>query len=206
MLRLIEKDIRFNWKWALLMVLIAAVMPLTLYLDRGETRLILLVYIAGSMLANSMLVSKSCYLDDGAQTRRFLASLPVRRSQLVCSKYLLGFLCAVVTLSMTSLSSFVLGLHPSLQGVMLASVYLLLYYAIFLGVYFRSDYSSAEKTNNGLMMLAVLSMFVIDRSGTRLDEMVIQPAALWGGLGLCALVYAISIYLSLRRSRRFSTI
>lgn len=47
---------------------------------------------------------------------------------------------------------------------------------------------------------------LIGRNGARLDEMVIQPAALWGGLGLCALVYAISIYLSLRRSRRFSTI
>ena len=198
MLRLIEKDILFNWKWALLMVMTALVMPLTLYLDRGETRVILLVYIAGSMLANSMLVSKSCYLDDSAQTKRFLASLPVRRSWLVLSKYVLGLLCTIVTLSLTSLSLFVLNLRPSLRGVMIASVYLLLYYAIFLGVFFRSDYSSAEKTNNGLMMLAVLSLFVIDRSGGRLDEAAIDPALLLGAFGLCVLICAASIFLSLR--------
>lgn len=198
MLRLIEKDILFNWKWALLMVITALVMPLTLYLDRGETRVILLVYIAGSMLANSMLVSKSCYLDDSAQTKRFLASLPVRRSWLVLSKYVLGLLCTIVTLSLTSLSLFVLNLRPSLRGVMIASVYLLLYYAIFLGVFFRSDYSSAEKTNNGLMMLAVLSLFVIDRSGGRLDEAAIDSALLLGAFGLCVLICAASIFLSLR--------
>lgn len=198
MLRLIEKDILFNWKWTLLMVMTALVMPLTLYLDRGETRVILLVYIAGSMLANSMLVSKSCYLDDSAQTKRFLASLPVRRSWLVLSKYVLGLLCTIVTLSLTSLSLFVLNLRPSLRGVMIASVYLLLYYAIFLGVFFRSDYSSAEKTNNGLMMLAVLSLFVIDRSGGRLDEAAIDPALLLGAFGLCVLICAASIFLSLR--------
>ena len=201
MLRLIRKDIVFNWKWALLMVLIAMVMPLTLYLDRGETRLILLVYIAGSMLANSMLVSKSCYLDDGAQTKRFLASLPVSKSQIVLSKYLLSLLCIAVTLSLTTLSCSLLGLHPSLRGVMIASIYLLLYYAVFLGIYFRSDYSSAEKTNNGLMMLAVISLFVIDRSGGRLDEMAIDPSLLLAGLGLCALGCAASLFLSLRSRR-----
>ena len=79
MLQLIKKDVLFNVKWALLLVLIAVVMPLVLYIDREETRLILWVYIIGSVLANSHLVSKSCYMDDNAQTRRFLASLPVKK-------------------------------------------------------------------------------------------------------------------------------
>lgn len=198
MIQLIKKDILFNAKWALLLVMIAAIMPVVLYVDRGETRLILWVYIIGSVLANSHLVSKSCYLEDNAQTRRFLASLPVRRTQLVLSKYVLGLLCIVVSLSLTTLSSLAFGLHPSIQGVLIAAVYLLLYYAGFLGVFFRSNYSSAEKTHTALMMLTVMSVFVVDRSGAQLDEMVVDPAVLLTGLGIGMLIFATSMLLSIR--------
>lgn len=201
MLQQIKKDILFNWKWALLMVLIAVLFPLVFFLDREETRLILWVYIIGIVLANSHFVSKSCYLDDNTQTRRFLASLPVRRTALVISKYLLGVLCIVVSISLTSLSSFVLGLHPGIQGVLIASMYLLLYYAVFLGVFFRSNYSSAEKANTALLMLTVMSAFVIDRSGERLDGMAIDPAVLLAGLGICVLIFAASIFLSICSNR-----
>ena len=205
MLQLIKKDILFNWKWALLMALVAVLMPLVLYIDREETRFVLWVYIIGAVLANSHFVSKSCYLDDGAPTRRFLASLPVKRSQLVFSKYLLGLLCMVATLSLTTLSSLALGFHPSVQGVSIAAVYLLLYYAVFLGAFFCSNYSSAEKTNTALMMLTIMSAFVIDRSGGRLDESVINLAVLLAGVGICVLLYAASLFLSIRSSGHFQT-
>ena len=146
-------------------------------------------------MANSHLVSRSCYLDDGTQTRRFLASLPVRRTDLVLSKYLLGLLCIAVSILLTSLSSFILGLGPSVRGALIAAIYLLLYYAVFLGVFFRSNYSSAEKANTALMLLAVMSAFAIDRGGISLDEA--DPAKLLGGVGACALVYAASIFLSI---------
>ena len=201
MLQLIKKDILFNWQWAFLMVLIAAVFPLVLYFDREETRFILWVYIIGTILANSHFVSKSCYLDDSPQTRRFLASLPVRRSELVISKYLLGLLCVVVSLALTSLSSLALGLSPSVQGVQIACIYLLLYYAVFLGVFFRSNYSSAEKANAALIMLTVMSAFIIDRSGAQLDEMIINPGSLLAGLGICILLFAASVFLSIRNVR-----
>lgn len=203
MLQLIRKDILFNWKWALLLVLVAVLMPLVFYIDREETRLILWVYIIGSVLANSHFVSKSCYLDDGAQTRRFLASLPVKKSQLVFSKYLLGLLCMAVTLLLTTLSSFALGFHPSACGVMIAAAYLFLYYAAYLGVFYRSNYSRAEKTGTAFMMLTVMSAFVIDRSGGRLDEMAVSTVVLAVGLGICALIYAVSLYLSIRFSSGF---
>ena len=145
MLQLIKKDILFNLKWALLLVLIAVVMPFVFYIDRGETRLILWVYIIGTVLANSHLVSKSCYLEDDAPTKRFLSSLPVKKSQIVLSKYVLGLLCIVVSLLLTALSSLAFGFQPSIQGIQIAVIYLLLYYAVFLGVFFRSNYSSAEK-------------------------------------------------------------
>ncbi len=101
MFQLIKKDILFNWKWALLLVLVAVLMPVLFFIDREETRYILWVYIIGNVLANSHFVSKSCYLDDSAQTRRFLASLPVRRAQLVAAKYLLGFGSAIVSAART---------------------------------------------------------------------------------------------------------
>ena len=197
MLQLIKKDIAFNRKWALLLVIIAAAMPVALLIDREETRLILWVYIIGAVLANSHLVSRSCYLDDSAQTRKFLASLPVKRTQLIVSKYLLGLLCIVVSLLLTTLSSFAFGLHPSLQGVIIASVYLLLYYAVFLGVYYRSNYSSAEKTHTSLMMLTVMSVFILDRTGLHLDDLLIRPGILLVGLGISMLVYAVSVLISI---------
>ena len=184
MLQLIKNDILFNCKWALLLVLVAVLMPVVFFIDREETRFILWVYIIGNVLANSHFVSKSCYLDDSAQTRRFLASLPVRRAQLVAAKYLLGFLCMVASIGLTSLSSFVLGLHPSVQGALIAFLYLLLYYAVFLGVFFRSNYSNAEKTNTALLMLTIMSVFVMDRTGLRLDEMIIEPTYMLAGLGI----------------------
>lgn len=205
MLQLIKKDLLFNLKWALLLALIAVLMPLVLYLDREETRLILWVYIIGAVLANSFLVSKSCYLDDSLQTRRFLASLPVGKAQLVVSKYLLGLLCIVVSILLTSLSSLALGFRPGIQGILIASVYLLLYYAVFLGVFFRSNYSSAEKANTSLIMLTVISAFVIDRSGLYLDEMAITPAILLAGTGICILIYAASMLLSAGGSSRYLT-
>lgn len=205
MIQLIKKDIMFNWKWALLLVLIAVAMPVVVFMDREETRLILWVYIIGSVLANSYLVSKSCYLDDGTQTRRFLASLPVKKTQLVVSKYILGLLCAIVSLFITSLSSCALGLQPSVQGALIASIYLLLYYAVFLGVFFRFNYSSAEKAHASLMMLTIMSVFIIDRSGVYLDEMVIDAPVLLVGLGAGMLAYAASILFSIRVSwGRFS--
>ena len=203
MLQLIKKDIAFNRKWALLLVIIAAAMPVALLIDREETRLILWVYIIGAVLANSHLVSRSCYLDDSAQTRRFLASLPVKKTQVVAAKYLLGFLCMAASIGLTSLSSFVLGLHPRVQGAMIAFLYLLLYYAVFLGVYFHSNYSNAEKTNTALMMLTIMSVFVMDRSGLRLDEMLIEPTYMLAGLGICIMIFAASVFFSIRSFDRF---
>ncbi len=206
MFQLIKKDIVFNWKWVLLLVLIAIILPVVFYIDREETRLTLIVYIVGAVLANSHFVSKSCYLDDNTQTRRFLASLPVKKTQLVVSKYLLGLLCIVVTLFLTTASSVVLGLHPNLQGLEIASIYLLLYYAVFLGVFFRSNYSSAEKANASLQMLTIISVFVIDRSGLHLDEMSINPAFLLAGLGICTVIYAASLLFSIRSLNRYLVI
>ena len=204
MLQLIKKDIMFNLKWALILVLIATLFPVVFFID-GDTRLTLWVFIVGTMLANSHFVSKSCYLDDNMQTRRFLASLPVTKKQLIISKYILGLLCIIVTISVTTLSSFVLGCNPCIQGVQIASIYLLLYYAVFLGTYFRSNYSNAEKMNTALLMLTVMSIFVIDRNGLNLDEMVINPVILLAGVGICILIFAASIFCSVCSSNHFQT-
>ncbi len=204
MLQLIKKDIAFNWKWALLLVLVSTLMPLVFYVDRQESRFILWVYIIGSMLANSHLVSRSCYLDDNPQTRRFLASLPVRRAQLVLSKYLLGLLCMAASIGLTSLSSAALGLYPGLRGAQIALICLTLYYAVFLGVFFRFNYSGAEKTNGALQMLAVMSAFVMDRSGGSLDGTAIAPAVLLAATAACLLLYAASAGLSIRAVGSFS--
>lgn len=204
MLQLIKKDIAFNWKWALLLVLVALLMPLVFYIDREETRFTLWVYVIGSVLANSHLVSRSCYLDDNPQTRRFLASLPVRRAQLVLSKYLLGLLCTAASIGLTSLSSAALGFRPSLRGAQIALICLTLYYAVFLGVFFRFNYSGAEKANGALQMLAVMSAFVMDRSGGSLDGTAIAPAVLLAATAACLLLYAASAGLSLRAVGCFS--
>ena len=203
MLHLIKKDILFNRKWALLLVLVAVLMPVLFFVDRAETRFILWVYIIGNVLANSHFVSKSCYSDDSAQTRRFLASLPVRKAQLVAEKYLLGLLCMAASIGLTSLSSFVLGLQPSVQGALIASLYLLLYYAVFLGVFFHSNYSNAEKANTALLMLTIMSVFVMDRTGLRLDEMIIEPVYMLAGLGICIMIFAASVFFSIRSFDRF---
>lgn len=205
MIQLIKKDLLFNAKWALLLVLIAIAMPFVFYIDREETRLILWVYIIGAVLANSHLVSKSCYLDDSAQAKRFLASLPVKKAQIVLSKYVLGLLCIVISLLLTALSSFAFGFPPSIQGIQIAVIYLLLYYAVFLGVFFRSNYSSAEKTNTALLMLTVMSVFVMDRSGISLDEAIIDPAVLLAGLGMGLLICLASVFSSIGSFRRFQT-
>lgn len=204
MLQLIKKDIVFNLKWALILVLIATLFPVVFFID-GDKRFTLWVYIIGTMLANSHFVSKSCYLDDNMQTRRFLASLPVTKAQLVISKYVLGLLCIVATLSLTSLSSFILGFRPCIQGVQIASIYLLLYYAVFLGDFFRSNYSNAEKTNTVLLMLTFMSIFIIDRNGLNLDEMIINPAFLLAGVGMCVLIFVASIFFSICSSKHFQT-
>ena len=203
MLQLIKKDMLFNWKWALLLALVAVLVPVVFFVDHEETRFIPWVYIIGNVLANSHFVSKSCYLDDSAQTRRFLASLPVRKAHLVVAKYSLGLLCMAASIGLTSLSALALGLHPSVQGALIAAIYLSLYYAIFLGVFFRANYSSAEKASTSLMMLTIMSVFVMDRTGLHLDEMAIAPAHMLAGLGICIMIFAASIFISVRSFDRF---
>ena len=109
----------------------------------------------------------------------------------------------VASIGLTSLSSFVLGLHPSVQGALIAFLYLLLYYAVFLGVFFHSNYSNAEKTNTALMMLTIMSVFVMDRTGLRLDEMVIMPTYMLAGLGTCIMIFAASLFFSVRSFDHF---
>lgn len=205
MLQLIKKDILFNWKWALLLILVAVLMPVLFFMDREESRFILWVYIIGSVLANSHFVSKSCYLDDGAQTRRFLAALPVRKAELVAAKYVLGLLCMAASIGLITLSAFALGLHPSVQGALIALLYLLLYYAVFLGVFFRSNYSNAEKTNTALLMLTIMSVFIMDRAGLHLDEMIIEPIYMLAGLGTGIIIFAVSIFCSVCSINHFQT-
>ena len=66
----------------------------------------------------------------------FLAAILSLAMSKAANGRLMG-VCAVVSIALTSLSSFALGLHPSIQGALIAAIYLLLYYAIFLGVFFR---------------------------------------------------------------------
>ena len=53
--QLIKKDILFNWKWALLLVLVAVLMPVLFFIDREETRFILWVYI---ILTANIIISR----------------------------------------------------------------------------------------------------------------------------------------------------
>lgn len=200
MLQMIKKDLCFNWKWALILAAVAVLVPVACYWDH-EGRLILMAYIIGDVLANSHFISRSCYLDDSEQTRRFLAALPVRRSRLVLAKYALALMCAATSIALTSLSLCLLCLRASVQGAMLAGMYLLLYYAVFLGAFYRSNYRSAERAHTGLMMLTVMSAFVLDRSGFDLEAMAVSPAALWAGLGICGAIFAASAIVSVTSSR-----
>ena len=193
MLRLIEKDLLFNRRQALLQALVAVLVPLAIRVDRGETRLILLLYIVGAVLANSHLLARSCDLDDGAQTARFLSALPVTRTQRVLAKYALALLSMGASILLTSLTALALGLHPGVRGALIAVMAVSLYYAVFLGVFFRAGYGSAERANAALMMLTIASAFAMDRGGLRLDEMAIAPAALAGGAGLCLLILLASM-------------
>ena len=116
---------------------------------------------------------------------------------------LLMVLIAAASVSITSLSSFALGFDVSVQGILIACIYLLLYYAVFLGVFFRSNYGNAEKANTALLMLTVMSVFSLDRGGANLDAMVIAPAVLLAGLGVCMLAFAASAVLSVCTSCHF---
>ena len=86
---------------------------------------------------------------------------------------------------------------------MIAFLYLLLYYAVLLGVFFRSNYSNAEKTDNALLMLTIITFFVIYRTGLRLDEMLIGSTYMLAGLGTCIMIFAASILFSVRSFERF---
>ena len=66
-----------------------------------------------------------------------------------------------------------------IRGIQIALIYLLLYYAVFLGVYFKTNYSSAEKADTALLLLTIMSAFAIDRGGINLDRIVINQTTLF---------------------------
>ncbi|MEG2603650.1 MAG: ABC-2 transporter permease [Clostridia bacterium] len=201
MIALIKKDILFNLKWFVLFLIIAAAMPLLYVLD-SETRLTLIVFILGPMLANSMFLPKTCYSDDSPHTKAFLFALPITRRSLVGSKYLLGILCIILSLTLTSISTLLFGLTLSIQSLAISMIYLLLYYAVFLASFYKTNYSNAEKSNAALLVLAMFSLFFFSRSGVALDEIHINPLHLMTMLLACMRFFLSSFVYSARKYHR----
>ena len=200
MIALLKKDFVFNYKWLLVLVFICVVMPVVFAFD-NDTRLTPILFIFSPILANGWFLPKSCYLDDNAPTRMFLNTLPLPKSSVIGSKYLLGLICAVLSLFIISLLLIILKVEFAMQSVIISFVWLIVYYAVFLLSFYIFNYGVAEKANQALQMITIFTMFFLDRTGVVLDSMTIAPVALIIMPIASLLIYTLSFLLSVRAQR-----
>jgi hypothetical protein len=147
MLKLIIKDLTFNKLQVILGILI--VILSTLFILAGRQYIIIPFIMAPSLLFNQI-VGKGCYLDDKNSAYVFLRALPIPKNMIVLSKYAESILVLFLSYAIIFGSNLVLMFfdqplyHLDALLIMVVSI-LLLYFAVFLWLFFKYDYASAQQ-------------------------------------------------------------
>lgn len=177
MLRLIIKDLTFNKLQALFGILLAALVSLMILAGR---QYMIVPFVMGPSLLFNQVVGKGCYSDDKNGAYIFLRSLPLPGNTIVFSKYAESILVLVVSYAV------IFGSNPALMffgqplyqlnaSLLMVVSALLIYSAVYLGLYFKYDFAAAQQSS--FVLIAVwIGIFklqdYLNSSGTALTRMV----------------------------------
>ncbi len=148
MLKLIIKDIAFNKLQVLFGILIVALS--SLFILVGQLYVMVPFIMAPSLLFNQI-VGKGCYLDDKNSAYSFLRALPIPKNTIVLSKYAESILVLVISYAIIfgsnlALKIFGQSLYQLDTSLIMVISVLLIYFALFLWLYFKHDFASAQQS------------------------------------------------------------
>jgi len=158
MLNLIVKDLVFNARQVLIGLLMSMFGFLTI-LDGPKYAAIGLFMVPALLF--SQIVGKSCYMEDKDNAFKFLKSLPISKNNVVLSKYvecIITLVCSYVFMYLVNLALTSLGLSKYVFNFNLvaymASV-LLLYFSVYLWIFFKYNFASAQHSTFFILMGSV---------------------------------------------------
>lgn len=164
MLNLLWKDIQFNKKQILIGIL-SALFFSSIILD-GQKYSFVGVLMIPSLLFTFM-VGKMCHVEDQKSVAHFLSSLPIKKSEIVMSKYIMSYMSlSVGILIMVSVNFvahfFIPAYYDVFSSVSLTIMaFVIVYNSIYLYLNFKLSYAHAQQTVYVLlfMMIFCFSIF-----------------------------------------------
>lgn len=159
MLNLLWKDIHFNKKQ--IIIGIFAALFFSCIIADGQKYSYVGILMIPSLLFTFM-VGKMCYVEDQKSVVHFLSSLPIKKSEIVMSKYIMSYISIILSLCIIMIVNFVAHFFTSAQYEIFSAISLIVissvivYNSIYLFMNYRFSYAYAQQTVYVLLFMMIL--------------------------------------------------
>lgn len=158
---LMKKDLLLCPGWIMLGVALTVVMPIYIISSielpsvLREPMLILCAICAGNIA-----VSRICYIEDNQAVKTLLASLPVRKKELILSRYIVAVAIVIILIIVAALMGRLMGVAINAAVLWMGIVSGILYETIYLMLYFKWGNNVAQYAFVVILIIGVLIMWV----------------------------------------------
>lgn len=160
-----KKDISFSKRYVSISLIFALIAPIALVFDGDKLYHLLSLYIP--MVIIGLILGKICYIEDSDDIKMFLKSLPYKKSSLIASKFLELIVLDIISISYVIIVQIILKMDYSIEQIMKMNIitgsFFLIYYSIYLLLYFKKDYNTAQNTIYIMLSLVFILMFFSNR-------------------------------------------
>ncbi|MBQ3423401.1 MAG: ABC-2 transporter permease [Romboutsia sp.] len=166
MFTLLKKDIYFCSKYIGITVVFCILSPILLVIDGDNLYQLLSFYIP--MVALGVIIGKICYIEDSDEVKMFLRSLPYKRSHIIICKYLEVLILNVISILYVSIVQRILEKSSDfgyiLEINLLVGAFFMFYYSIYLFLYFKKNYHTAQNTMYIVLAIIFVCVFISNRN------------------------------------------
>lgn len=156
------------------------------------------------MVVIGIIIGKVCYIEDSDDIKMFLKSLPYKKSSLIRSKFLELVILDIISMSYVIIIQIALKMNYSIEEIMkmniIAGSFFLIYYSIYLFLYFKKDYNTAQNT----IYIMLLVVFVLMFFSNRISSDFINKQYIFNGgidsiiISISVVIYLVSMHMSIK--------
>lgn len=166
MFTLLKKDINFCSKYIWITIIFCLLSPILLVIDGDNLYQLLSFYIP--MVALGVIIGKICYMEDSDDVKMFLRSLPYKRSDIIMCKYLEALILNITSIIYVSIVQILLDKNSTLDHILkiniLVGAFFMFYYSIYLFLYFKKNYYTAQNTMYIVLVIVFACIFISNRN------------------------------------------
>ena len=158
---LMKKDILLCPAWLILGVALTIAMPI--YIISSIELPSLLhepILILCAIFAGNIAVSRICYIEDNQAVKTLLASLPVRKKELILSRYIVAVAIVIILIIVAALMGLLMGVAINAAVLWMGIVSGILYETIYLMLYFKWGNNVAQYAFVVILIIGVLIMWI----------------------------------------------